>query len=330
MQNKVVVIYRNDEVARTAVNNLLEDGFPFDRIYISSDDDIEQVRYYDRIGENRLLPRLENDLGRFYRSIEDMDNVPETTGLYTRALRDGYVIVSVDTDSYRDAMKAAKTMCRFETLGIGSFSSSQKNLFDTEQNTLIPAVSETGVFVLGQYPEQMNRTVERQPPDKPSGTCKKLRWLSRHAIERIERTMDNAGKNLLRAASSASGVMEKMADKTSHSLKKAGDSIKDLLGRNNRFSGLPTTDKDRRNGETAFRDHWKSRYLSSGISFDDCLPAYRYGALLAANGKRNASCTWDEVEPVAHAGWERHYQDRSWETKRDAVCFGWNHVMNGH
>ena len=153
MQNKVVVIYRNDEVARAAVNELLEDGFPLNRIYISSDDDIEQVRYYDRIGENHLLPRLENDLGHFYRSIEEMDNVPETTGLYTRALRDGHFIVSVDTDSYRDAMKAAKTMCRFETLGIGSFSSRMDHLFDTEHPPHVPAISESGVFVLGQSAE---------------------------------------------------------------------------------------------------------------------------------------------------------------------------------
>ena len=54
MQNKVVVIYRNDEVAHAAVNALLQDGFSFDQIYISSPTDNEQVRYYDRIGENAL------------------------------------------------------------------------------------------------------------------------------------------------------------------------------------------------------------------------------------------------------------------------------------
>ena len=69
MQNKVVVIYRNDEVAHAAVNALLQDGFSFDQIYISSPTDNEQVRYYDRIGENALLPQLDSELGRFYRSI---------------------------------------------------------------------------------------------------------------------------------------------------------------------------------------------------------------------------------------------------------------------
>ena len=157
MQNKVVVIYRNDEVAHAAVNALLQDGFSFDQIYISSPTDNEQVRYYDRIGENALLPQLDSELGRFYRSIADMDNVPETTGLYTRALKDGHVIVSVDTDSYRNAMQAAKTMCRFETLGIGSFSARPECVFDTEKDAVIPAVSETGVFVLGTYPEPDDR-----------------------------------------------------------------------------------------------------------------------------------------------------------------------------
>lgn len=125
--------------------------------------------------------------------------------------------------------------------------------------------------------------------------------------------------------------MKKLADKTLHTLKKAGKSIKDLLDHNSRFGEFHATDNNTRNDETAFRNHWKKRYLSSGIPFDDSLPAYRYGALLAENGKRIASCTWEEVEQIAQTSRELNYQEEhSWETKRDAVRFGWNHVMNSH
>ena len=334
MQNKVVVIYRNDEVAHAAANALLEEGFPFDRIYISSDDDVKQVRYYDRIGEDRLLPQLENDLGRFYRSIADMDNVPETTGLYTRALKDGYVIVSIDTDSYRDAMKAAKTMCRFETLGIGSFSSKDETLFDTEKNTVIPAISETGVFVLGQYPEQKDLPATQQSlARQSSGTGKKWRWLSRQAVERIERAMDKASQNIMHAAGSASDAMEKVAGKTSSALKKASHSIRDLFERDTRTAdeqaaAIDENDKET-SGEKAFRNHWRHHYLPSGIPYDNCRPAYRYGARLAQEGKKDAS-TWEQIEPIAHAGWDRDHHDhgQSWEAGRDAIRFGWSHTMN--
>lgn len=322
MQNKVVVIYRNDEVAHAAVNALLQDGFSFDQIYISSPTDNEQVRYYDRIGENALLPQLDSELGRFYRSIADMDNVPETTGLYTRALKDGYVIVSVDTDSYRNAMQAAKTMCRFETLGIGSFSARPECVFDTEKDTVIPAVSETGVFVLGTYPEPENPDNAQKASDNRQQSRRQWRWLSRQAIEHA---MERAGKNLVQAAGSASDMVEKVFDKTSGTLKKASVSIREMFDQDSRTPASRGEDK-------AFHSHWKSRYLSLGIPYDECRAAYRYGVLLAGNDKKNMSCSWDEIEPVAHAGWERHYHDhgKSWEIKRDAIRFGWEHAMNGH
>ena len=110
MQNKVVAVYRNDEVAHAAVNELLEDGFTLDQIYISSEDDAGQVEKYDRIGESNLLVDLKGDLGDFYRSIIGVDGILEKTGFYTKALKEGHVVVSVDTDSYE---RHPKQLVRF-------------------------------------------------------------------------------------------------------------------------------------------------------------------------------------------------------------------------
>ena len=88
MQNKVVAVYRNDEVAHAAVNELLEDGFTLDQIYISSEDAAGQVEKYDLIGESNLLVDLKGDLGDFYRSIVGVDvykrQVPRLHGRMVR------------------------------------------------------------------------------------------------------------------------------------------------------------------------------------------------------------------------------------------------------
>lgn len=346
MQNKVVVVYRNDEVAHAVVNELLEDGFTLDQIYISSENDTKQVRKYDRIGESDLLLDLKSDLGDFYRSIIGTDGILEKAGFYTQALKEGHVVVSVDTDSYEKACEAAKTMNHFETLGTDDILISPESGTDGSNEDDSIEVAGTGVLIFKHAPSQENAM--NDPRNGLSDFCGKIGKTAKNAQHSIVGTTDKAkdsvknaiGKTkekVMEVADAAVSAVEKTMDKTSEMLKKTGDSVKEMRDKNDfgkkhdetansaSFSGDSLS-------ETAFKSHWKIRYLSSGGKYNDCEPAYQYGAQLAENEKKHLNRSWEQVESSARAAWELYNRDseQSWEKNRDAIKFGWNYVMEGN
>lgn len=153
----------------------------------------------------------------------------------------------------------------------------------------------------------------------------------------VKAAADKTKEGISSAADTTSNVMEKAVDKTSEALKKAGDSVKHMFGKDGHDDRMDEkTDSlfssDENFSEMAFKNHWKIRYFSSGGKYDDCQPAYQYGAQLAENEKKHLNRSWTEVEASAHAAWELYNRDsgQSWENNKDAIKFGWDYVMEGH
>ncbi|MET0962008.1 MAG: hypothetical protein ABWY05_04215 [Noviherbaspirillum sp.] len=74
-----------------------------------------------------------------------------------------------------------------------------------------------------------------------------------------------------------------------------------------------------------FRSDWNTRYASTGGSYDDYAPAYRYGSTLGADS-RYRDRPWDDIEPAARGDWQSRYPDSTWENFKDAVRYGWERV----
>ena len=74
-----------------------------------------------------------------------------------------------------------------------------------------------------------------------------------------------------------------------------------------------------------FRAHWQSHYASSGGTYDEYAPAYRYGSLMHSSGRYHDR-TWDEIEPEARRDWEARYPDSAWERFKDSVRHGWERL----
>jgi hypothetical protein len=81
-------------------------------------------------------------------------------------------------------------------------------------------------------------------------------------------------------------------------------------------------------GETAddadFRENFRSNYASSGMSYEQCAPAYRFGSQLGVD-QRNADKNWNQVEPDARRNWESR-NPGTWERIKGAVRHGWERV----
>lgn len=73
-----------------------------------------------------------------------------------------------------------------------------------------------------------------------------------------------------------------------------------------------------------FRQHYDASYVNSGYTYDEYLPAYRYGYYLATDN-RYRDYTWEQLEPTARTYWEEQNVG-PWERFKDAVQNAWMRV----
>lgn len=75
-----------------------------------------------------------------------------------------------------------------------------------------------------------------------------------------------------------------------------------------------------------FRRHYNTSYANTGYSYDEYVPAYRYGYYLATDD-RYYNRDWDVIEPEARRYWETNEQG-AWEDFKDAVRHSWREVKD--
>jgi hypothetical protein len=80
--------------------------------------------------------------------------------------------------------------------------------------------------------------------------------------------------------------------------------------------------------DTYYRNDWESKYTTSGGSYDDYAPAYRYGTESRSKYKgRN----WDDVESDLRSDWDTRYGKSgvsTWEKMKAAVRHGWDRMTD--
>jgi hypothetical protein len=77
--------------------------------------------------------------------------------------------------------------------------------------------------------------------------------------------------------------------------------------------------------DTYFRSHWNSNYASSGGSYEDYAPAYRYGSSLAGSDRYKGR-RWDDIEPEVRSDWELRNPGSAWEKVKNAIRHGWERM----
>jgi len=74
--------------------------------------------------------------------------------------------------------------------------------------------------------------------------------------------------------------------------------------------------------DSDFRSNYNSNFASSGYTYDQFAPVYRYGYGLGTN-QRYSSGDWNTVEPEARRQWEER-NPGTWEQFKDAIQYSWN------
>jgi len=74
--------------------------------------------------------------------------------------------------------------------------------------------------------------------------------------------------------------------------------------------------------EADFRGDFTSRYGSSGVTYEQYQPAYRFGYELAGDA-RYAGRDWASIEPEVRRDWEARHAGSPWERFKDSARFAW-------
>jgi hypothetical protein len=79
-----------------------------------------------------------------------------------------------------------------------------------------------------------------------------------------------------------------------------------------------------------YRSHWNSSYASSGDTYNDYEPAYRYGTQMRSDARYQGR-NWDDVESDLRSDWDSRYSTggvSTWEKMKAAVRRGWDKVAH--
>lgn len=86
------------------------------------------------------------------------------------------------------------------------------------------------------------------------------------------------------------------------------------------------TDDDFAAYEPQYRQHYDRSLVATGYTYNQYLPAYRYGYNLATDS-RYQDRNWTDVQAEAREGWE-DYNEGTWQEFKDAVRHGWEQVKD--
>ncbi|MFO0576049.1 MAG: YsnF/AvaK domain-containing protein [Polyangia bacterium] len=160
-------------------------------------------------------------------------------------------------------------------------------------------------------------SVERHPVDRPV-TDADLRTFEQGSFEVTERAEEAVVSKQARIVEEVV-VSKQVAERT--------EAIRDTLRRTDVevesiAPGAPTFDAY----STDFQQHFTTSFGSTGGTFEQYTPAYRYGLGLASD-PRYRGVDWSTLEADARRSWEEN-EPGTWERFKDAIKYAWQKVQN--
>jgi stress response protein YsnF len=76
--------------------------------------------------------------------------------------------------------------------------------------------------------------------------------------------------------------------------------------------------------DSDFRTNFKSAYANTGMTYEQCAPAYQYGSQLRSN-QSYAGRDWNAIEPDVRRDWESR-NPNTWDRMKNAVRYGWDRM----
>lgn len=355
----VVGLYKSETEVQNAIKELLASDFSRDRIFTKTDPEKSQYMIdssgtlvgSDSIGRSLME---ETGIGEFFRALVGKDDEKNRANAYTHAVSEGHIILQVNANTDEEADRASQIMNSYDLIDIDEYSLSLSNRMEGEAGmTTVPSYLQRGATEV-----VTGGASETSASSRPSGTAMSadsaesdMAGLPPNVDDNIEVTREfddlQKGKPKDQRASAqqpmssqgAGGMMSSPASGISGAGVSSTTSTPSDAERSSTMTRPTETDRSttRQSAETRmsggahnipedaeFQSHWQHSYWTSGGSYDDYAPAYRYGADYADNDT-NPNHQWADVEMRLRNEWEAYnsQETNSWEKNKDAILYGW-------
>lgn len=291
MSHTVVGVYDTYQQARDAFNDLLVCGFARSDVQlIPAQERTAGGSEPDEAAEKDLGPEL--GIGNFFRSLFGLDERDRHAAVYSEALRRGSYMVTVTACGDEQCGQAMEIMDRHAPVDIDERTSQWQQQGWAGYDAAAPIRADTEV----EQPGNLYRGGR-------SDEAESDRAIRRGGVRVFSQPAD--AEVVRRAAGSPDD-----------------QSFTDQLVAAQSETGTVADDSD----DADFRRHWEMAYARAGGSYEDYVPAYRYGSELAKD-ERYRGYRWGDVEPQARLDWESNNAGTPWERTKDAIRFGWETLI---
>lgn len=76
---------------------------------------------------------------------------------------------------------------------------------------------------------------------------------------------------------------------------------------------------------TEWRQHYTANFADTGVTYEECAPAYEFGRRMGTN-EQYQNRSFNDVEPRLREEYERKYPGSAWSKIKSAVRYGWDRV----
>ncbi|SDR42738.1 hypothetical protein SAMN05443245_5883 [Paraburkholderia fungorum] len=336
MQHTVIGLFDTYTQAESARDTLVQTGFARESIELQANPQPTVASATDEVAGAGMLANIERFLASLFASGP---RAPETAR-YVEAMRRGAVLVCVNATSESHAELARSTLTRLGATDIGDrlptweaqpeARREHSVLDELGIGAVTAATPQTSSAVRpGVSATDTTRAASAAEPyyAMPPGSTDAEPFVPPPLAERplidpvnepvVDPLVGDAGRSAIAAGSVAgSGAVMQPSEVVPNTTQPAG-----AVG-----AQIPNEYLEY---EEDFRSHYDEQYAADNARYEDYVPAYRYGAEIAAD-TRFRDRPWDEIEPEARDHWERTSPDSTWERFKLAVRHGWERVTGHH
>jgi len=351
----VVGVFDDQSTAQNVVEELVNSGFNRNNIEISAHDSYASDAARGNAGlSGQTHDHSGGGISGFFRRMFG-DDVRDDYGHYAEAVRRGSSVVCVTTDD-QNAERAADILDNAGAVdvdqraqawkqgGYNGFDESaaplssdeiarERQHYQNTDNRSIPVIQEE--LEVGKRTVQrggvrvFNRVVE-QPVEEQVTLREEHVRVERQATDRPATEADLQGGEVIEVTEMAeeavigkrSRVVEEVTvgKETTNRTETVRDTVRRTEVEVEQLAGSGRTEY-----ADDFRNHFQTRYGTTGASFDTYAPSYEYGSRMASDNRYQGR-RWEDVETNLRSDYERQYPNSTWENMKDSVRYGWEKV----
>jgi len=328
MATTTIGLFDDNAQAQEAIEHLVSSGFDRSSIHIINNaDDLSMVRgvpsgdaefYRDYLGQNGLLVAVTTEQGRASEAAQILasGNVVDADARSMEYRQKGVSNAQLrDYDDHDVVLPVIE-----ENIQVG------KRQVESGRMRIYTEVTETPVEEQVTLREE-RVNVERRPVDRAISSADmtnfkegemEIRTMSEEAVVSKEaRVVEEVvvGKEMTERT-------ETIRDSVRRTDVQVDENVSDRTVTGTNVSSTSGNDYD--TYSTGFRSYYDSNMSSSGSTYEQHDPAFRYGYTLA-NDDNLRGKDWESFESSAHSRWEER-NPGTWEQFKDSIRYAWDNV----